>query len=41
MGRDLAEPDWWRILDALMLISAHPATSQAGFIERESDLEQK
>lgn len=27
MGRDLAEPDWWRILDALMLISDHPATS--------------
>jgi transcriptional regulator with XRE-family HTH domain len=25
-GRDLAEPDWWRILDALLLIVAHPAT---------------
>src|ERR1700722_11238008 len=25
IGRDLAEPDWWRVLDALMLISAHPA----------------
>lgn len=25
MGRDLAEPDWWRILDALLLIAAHPA----------------
>jgi transcriptional regulator with XRE-family HTH domain len=24
-GRDLAEPDWWRILDALLLITAHPA----------------
>jgi transcriptional regulator with XRE-family HTH domain len=24
MGRDLAEPDWWRILDALLLIAAHP-----------------
>jgi transcriptional regulator with XRE-family HTH domain len=24
-GRDLAEPDWWRILDALLLIAAHPA----------------
>ena len=25
IGRDPAEPDWWRILDALLLISAHPA----------------
>jgi len=25
-GKDLAEPDWWRILDALLLIAAHPAT---------------
>jgi transcriptional regulator with XRE-family HTH domain len=25
MGPDLAEPDWWRILDALLLIAAHPA----------------
>jgi transcriptional regulator with XRE-family HTH domain len=24
-GRDLAEPDWWRLLDALLLIAAHPA----------------
>jgi transcriptional regulator with XRE-family HTH domain len=24
-GRDLAEPDWWRLLDALLLITAHPA----------------
>jgi transcriptional regulator with XRE-family HTH domain len=24
-GKDLAEPDWWRILDALLLIAAHPA----------------
>ena len=24
MGKDLAEPDWWRILDALLLIAAHP-----------------
>ena len=24
-GRDLAEPDWWRLLDALVLITAHPA----------------
>jgi transcriptional regulator with XRE-family HTH domain len=25
MGRDLTEPDWWRLLDALLLIAAHPA----------------
>jgi transcriptional regulator with XRE-family HTH domain len=24
-GKDLAEPDWWRLLDALLLIAAHPA----------------
>jgi transcriptional regulator with XRE-family HTH domain len=27
MGKDLAEPDWWRLLDALVLIAAHPAAS--------------
>lgn len=26
MGKDLAEPDWWRVLDALLLIAAHPAS---------------
>jgi transcriptional regulator with XRE-family HTH domain len=30
MGRDLAEPDWFRILDALLLVATHPATPQAG-----------
>jgi transcriptional regulator with XRE-family HTH domain len=25
MGKDLAEPDWWRILDALLLVAAYPA----------------
>jgi transcriptional regulator with XRE-family HTH domain len=25
MGRELTEPDWWRLLDALLLIAAHPA----------------
>ncbi|MGD0061818.1 MAG: helix-turn-helix transcriptional regulator [Streptosporangiaceae bacterium] len=30
MGRDLAEPDWWRLLDALLLIAAHPAPLPAG-----------
>ncbi len=24
-GRELAEPDWWRLLDALLLVAAHPA----------------
>jgi len=24
-GRDLTEPDWWRLLDALVLVTAHPA----------------
>jgi transcriptional regulator with XRE-family HTH domain len=28
MGRDLAEPDWWRLLDALMLVAAHPAAGR-------------
>ena len=27
MGKDLAEADWWRILDALLLVAAHPASS--------------
>lgn len=27
MSRDLAEADWWRILDALLLIATHPAGS--------------
>jgi hypothetical protein len=27
LGRDLAEADWWRLLDALMRIAAHPAAS--------------
>jgi hypothetical protein len=26
IGRDPAEPDWWRILDALLLVTAHPTT---------------
>lgn len=25
MGKDLTEPDWWRVLDALLLIAAYPA----------------
>ena len=29
MGKDLAEADWWRLLDALLLIAAHPAASWA------------
>jgi transcriptional regulator with XRE-family HTH domain len=27
MGKDFAEADWWRLLDALLLIAAHPAAS--------------
>jgi transcriptional regulator with XRE-family HTH domain len=27
MGKDLVEADWWRLLDALLLIAAHPAFS--------------
>jgi transcriptional regulator with XRE-family HTH domain len=30
MGRDLAEADWWRLLDALTLVAAHPAAHPAG-----------
>ena len=26
-GKDLAEADWWRLLDALLLIATHPAAS--------------
>lgn len=29
MGKDLAEADWWRLLDAVLLIAAHPAASWA------------
>jgi hypothetical protein len=29
IDRDLAETDWWRLLDALLLIAAHPAASEA------------
>jgi transcriptional regulator with XRE-family HTH domain len=28
MGKDPAEADWWRLLDALLLIAVHPAASQ-------------
>jgi transcriptional regulator with XRE-family HTH domain len=27
MGKDLVEADWWRLLDALLLVAAHPAAS--------------
>ncbi|SDM62923.1 helix-turn-helix domain-containing protein [Allokutzneria albata] len=26
LGQDLSEPDWWRLLDAILLISAHRST---------------
>ena len=29
MGRDLAEADWWRLLDALLLIAVHPSAPAA------------
>jgi hypothetical protein len=29
MGRDLGEADWWRLLDALLLIAAHPSAPAA------------
>jgi transcriptional regulator with XRE-family HTH domain len=27
LGRELAEADWWRLLDALLLITVHPSAS--------------
>ena len=27
LGPELAEADWWRLLDALLLIAAHPSGS--------------
>jgi len=30
VGRDLTEADWWRLLDALTLVAAHPAAHPAG-----------
>jgi hypothetical protein len=27
MDRELAEADWWRLLDALLLIAVHPSGS--------------
>jgi hypothetical protein len=27
MGREIAEADWWRLLDALLLVATHPAAS--------------
>ncbi len=26
LGRDLSEADWWRLLDALLLVAAYPAS---------------
>jgi transcriptional regulator with XRE-family HTH domain len=28
MGRDLSEADWWRLLDALLLVGTHPHPSR-------------
>jgi transcriptional regulator with XRE-family HTH domain len=30
LGRDLAEADWWRLLDALLLVAASPAAGPPG-----------
>ena len=30
MDKDLTEADWWRLLDALLLIAAYPAVLQDG-----------
>jgi transcriptional regulator with XRE-family HTH domain len=30
MGRDLAEPDWWRLLDAILLIAVYPVAPHHG-----------
>jgi transcriptional regulator with XRE-family HTH domain len=30
VSRDLTEADWWRLLDALTLVAAHPAAHPAG-----------
>jgi transcriptional regulator with XRE-family HTH domain len=29
MGRDLGEADWWRLLDALLLVAVHPSVPLA------------
>jgi hypothetical protein len=29
MGRELTEADWWRLLDALLLIAAYPSAPLA------------
>jgi transcriptional regulator with XRE-family HTH domain len=35
LGRDLTEADWWRLLDALLLIAAHPAASLPGGVTQD------
>jgi Helix-turn-helix domain len=30
LGGDLAEADWWRLLDAMLLVAAHPASGPLG-----------
>jgi hypothetical protein len=29
LGRDLGEADWWRLLDALLLVAVHPSAPAA------------
>lgn len=34
LGTDLAEADWWRLLDALLLVATHPAASPQRHLEK-------
>ncbi len=34
LGQDLAEADWWRLLDAIVLIAAHPAVPSGNAISQ-------
>jgi transcriptional regulator with XRE-family HTH domain len=36
LGKDLTEPDWWRIIDALLLIATQPAAPSSGSRRRPS-----
>ncbi|MEU4768487.1 hypothetical protein AB0H12_35090 [Actinosynnema sp. NPDC023794] len=37
-GRDLTEPDWLRLLDALLLVAVHPDRGKGGSVSHEQDL---
>jgi transcriptional regulator with XRE-family HTH domain len=38
LGRELAEEDWWRLLDALLLVGVHPSGSVAERSETRNSL---